>query len=523
MSHCTSGNNSRCPKTLLDWLASDVTSEQSPLGASADGPQTTMSFSRVVGAAIVCFVVCNAFYKWLHRHKLRYLLRLSLATSILSLSLHILCHLQTTYDTTFCSSIRDHLSWTTPISLLFVLVMVIVRYHWAVPYNITKSQLSVGFSHLEAPAKKRLKKVKDMARERLMSGYPGQLPPVYPNGWIPIVESNEVKTGEVVSVTAIGQKFCVFRGELGSAYVLDAYCPHLGADLSAGGTVKGECVECPFHGWQFGGKDGTCHKIPYSDKVPDIARAKTWPSRDVNGFIFVWHHAEDEEPSWEMPAIPEVQSGQWRFRGKTAHEVHCHIQEIPENGADVAHLHQVHSNSVFLGQRWMDAGGHWMDFLLNALQHDWLPQWEADTSRSHVGRIRLSQRMRIFGVELPLSKLQLNIEQIGPACVHLHVDWWFGRGVLLQHITPEGPLTQRVVHLLYTEPGFRQFPADLFVLGESIMLERDIAVWNNKMFLRTPVLVREDKLIARYRRWYSQFYSQNSPTLQSERERTLDW
>ncbi len=63
-----------------------------------------------------------------------------------------------------------------------------------------------------------------------------------------------------------GQQVAVFRGQDGKAYVVDAYCPHLGANLAVGGRVVGGCIECPFHGWQFRGADGKCVKIPYADK-----------------------------------------------------------------------------------------------------------------------------------------------------------------------------------------------------------------------------------------------------------------
>lgn len=58
----------------------------------------------------------------------------------------------------------------------------------------------------------------------------------------------------------------MFRGEDGIAHVMDAYCPHLGANLAVGGRVVGNCLECPFHGWQFRGDDGKCVKIPYAEK-----------------------------------------------------------------------------------------------------------------------------------------------------------------------------------------------------------------------------------------------------------------
>ena len=57
----------------------------------------------------------------------------------------------------------------------------------------------------------------------------------------------------------------MFRDDRGKAYVLDAYCPHLGANIAIGGHVIGDCLECPFHGWQFRGADGKVTKIPYSE------------------------------------------------------------------------------------------------------------------------------------------------------------------------------------------------------------------------------------------------------------------
>jgi cholesterol 7-desaturase len=62
-----------------------------------------------------------------------------------------------------------------------------------------------------------------------------------------------------------GENFAVFRGESGEAFVLDAYCPHLGVNMAVGGCVKGDTLECPFHAWRFRGDDGKCVAIPYSE------------------------------------------------------------------------------------------------------------------------------------------------------------------------------------------------------------------------------------------------------------------
>ena len=152
----------------------------------------------------------------------------------------------------------------------------------------------------------------------------GDLPPPFPNGWYFVVCSDELKIGEVQQVPLLGQLLAVFRGENGVAVVLDAYCPHLGANLAVGGRVVGCEIQCPFHGWKFNA-EGKCTEIPYADKVPEFAKTKSWISREINGQILVWFDAEGREP-WELMNVENVNTGKWKCRGKTEGFINAHIQ-----------------------------------------------------------------------------------------------------------------------------------------------------------------------------------------------------
>lgn len=55
-------------------------------------------------------------------------------------------------------------------------------------------------------------------------------------------------------------------------HVLDAYCPHMGADLSKG-CVRSNSIVCPFHAWVWG-RDGQCEDIPYAKRIPAKAKIK---------------------------------------------------------------------------------------------------------------------------------------------------------------------------------------------------------------------------------------------------------
>lgn len=350
----------------------------------------------------------------------------------------------------------------------------------------------------------------------------GNLPPVYPNGWFAVMESRQLAVGQVESVQVFGQTLAVFRGSNGEAHVTDAYCPHIGANMAVGGVVKGNCLECPFHGWLFRGSDGKCADIPYSTKVPKTASVKKWPSREVSGSIFVWHDAEGRDPMWELPEVPQVENGSWKYRGRTVHQILAHIQEMPENGADVAHLGHLHVPIILKGADLRDIFAK--NLLLDFAKHSWKGEWQARAApESHVADLNVGHAFSLFGGRLKLFSMRVKVEQLGPGVVYLHFNTFVGSGVLVQTVTPMEPLRQRVVHQFFSSPTFIGPFAKFVILSEAQHFERDIMVWNNKQYLSQPLLVSEDRFILRFRRWYSQFYSENSPKFSFTKEDSLDW
>ena len=98
----------------------------------------------------------------------------------------------------------------------------------------------------------------------------------YPCGWYRICDSTDIcNRGQVKHVAALSREMVVFRSddEHQQVYVLEAFCVHMGANLAFDGRVMPgtNCIQCPFHLWQFSGEDGRCTKIPYIDgKIPDM-------------------------------------------------------------------------------------------------------------------------------------------------------------------------------------------------------------------------------------------------------------
>uniref|UniRef100_UPI002456AD1F Rieske 2Fe-2S domain-containing protein n=2 Tax=Nocardia cyriacigeorgica TaxID=135487 RepID=UPI002456AD1F len=116
-------------------------------------------------------------------------------------------------------------------------------------------------------------------------------PTRFARGWHCLGLLRDFADGKPHTVEAFGTKLVVFRGDNGGKInILDAYCRHMGGDLSEG-EVKGDEIACPFHDWRWGG-DGRCKQIPYARRVPPLARTRAWTSLEQDGMLFVWHDPE---------------------------------------------------------------------------------------------------------------------------------------------------------------------------------------------------------------------------------------
>src|ERR1700737_3567486 len=81
----------------------------------------------------------------------------------------------------------------------------------------------------------------------------GRFPFPIPNGWFIVAASADIGPGDVTPLHYFDRDLVLFRGEDGAPYLVDAYCPHLGAHLGVGGRVEEGCIRCPVHGWRVCG------------------------------------------------------------------------------------------------------------------------------------------------------------------------------------------------------------------------------------------------------------------------------
>ena len=172
---------------------------------------------------------------------------------------------------------------------------------------------------------------------------------MYINFWYPMATTEEL--GDVpMKVRALGLDFVMFRDTQGGAKCLSNTCSHRGGSL-AGGRIKGDCIQCPYHGWEFDG-DGTCRKIPSLGKdgrKPGRARVDSYPVQERHGIIFAFlgDLPEEERP----PIIPVPEEGQAGWRPTLVHyPIKGNYERSVENGIDPAHNEYVHDTHGFSGE-----------------------------------------------------------------------------------------------------------------------------------------------------------------------------
>lgn len=327
-------------------------------------------------------------------------------------------------------------------------------------------------------------------------------PPPFPDGWYPLARVSEVGE-QPLSVRALGRDLVVFRKESGGYAVLDAHCPHLGAHLG-GGEVRHDCVECPFHRWSLDGA-GRVVDVPYSEKLSKKLATRAWPTVDYHGFVCIYFTESHvgrgavPQPAYQLPHFPEIFDGTMVHRGDhDAGVVRMHLIEFAENSVDFAHFGPVHGD-MFVP---------WTKFKVPGLSVNHDATWEQDPEAPHMAWFRNHATVHFRGRPIPNSDADAAICIAGPAgVVSFHFDLpRVGRIILFQTHTPNGPLAQQVRFRWFAEPKVPRLLVSYVVGNWVSQWGEDIDIWENKVYLRKPMLVREDGPVHKMRKWYARFY-----------------
>ena len=310
----------------------------------------------------------------------------------------------------------------------------------------------------------------------------------HPTGWFQVAWSEEIPVGGVRPLRYFGTDLVAYRGESGELTVLDAYCPHLGAHLGYGGCVAGDDITCPFHGWQWSAA-GENTAIPYSATVNRRQRIRSWPVREVDGLVVVWHDATGAPPAWEPPTIASFVPGFdpadfWPVHPHGAHtfpEVRAFPQFVAENIVDAAHFRFVHSARAVSTISEFETDAHCFK-----VTHRF------DSNRSAELRIRtagLGLMLGVFYAEGEVAFLEIQATTpTGGDHSDLRGSVWARRDGGGAETAPS-PATAKIIARQHTELG------------------KDIPIWERLRYTeRAPFTPEEARPYRALRKWATQFY-----------------
>lgn len=175
-------------------------------------------------------------------------------------------------------------------------------------------------------------------------------PAVVPVGWYPLCASSALGVGRADSFEVAAQRIAVFRGEDGVVRALDAFCPHMGADL-ANGRVIGDQIECYFHQWRY---DGAGELVGVRcGEAPVGVRVRAWPAEEAYGFVWVWAGDRAAHP---VPRPPGLEEGEIAVHHLGRVRLFAHHHVMMAGGIDVQHFASVHGLSADMDVRVEPAG-----------------------------------------------------------------------------------------------------------------------------------------------------------------------
>ncbi|MCB2047948.1 MAG: Rieske 2Fe-2S domain-containing protein [Novosphingobium sp.] len=304
-----------------------------------------------------------------------------------------------------------------------------------------------------------------------------------PFGWFAVARSEELATGEVKPIVLADEEFVLWRGEDGEVRGIDAYCRHLGAHLGYESRVIGNDLRCPFHHWMWKG-DGGVASIPYQEKVPlKLSKAcdRSLPIHEDMGIVFAWWHPQRVKPLFAMSRVEEVSEQGWIEADYREWIFDVHVQEITENGADVAHFPALHN-----------------------FPSPPVPEFKVD------GYFRYSSASSKMPTARGMVEGKIDVRAIGPG-ISFTRFWGITDMLMLQMQTPLNAWQTALRHIYFHPADLEDSKVNVtrkLIRNTAIQLEEDAKVWPHKRHLEKPLLVKNDGPILEYRRFYSRFYAQ---------------
>jgi nitrite reductase/ring-hydroxylating ferredoxin subunit len=166
------------------------------------------------------------------------------------------------------------------------------------------------------------------------------------NAWYCAAWSTELRE-KPIGIRMLNEQIVLYRDSGRRAVALSGRCPHRFAPLSRG-TVKGDEIECCYHGLRFN-RTGACVFNPHGrNLIPPRARLKAFPIVERHGALWIWMGEADRA---DPAAVPD-----FNFVGDPEHwtsvtgylKINAPYELVIDNLLDLSHGAYLHVNTLGL-------------------------------------------------------------------------------------------------------------------------------------------------------------------------------
>jgi hypothetical protein len=313
-------------------------------------------------------------------------------------------------------------------------------------------------------------------KDNLMSKFKriGKTLPPHPNGWFVILRSDEISKTEIKHIQTHGEDLVVHR--------------------ELNGTIIVQSIE---------GK-----KL----------------SQEHSGLIYVWFTkdvSQLNEPEY-FPFDVTNFTDRLEARGRIINKVNCHISDIAENGADLAHFLYVHNEFVpkLVIPSWKSVWVKGDDYklrekmYLNDEIHDkfrnsLLDKYIDEKNKKYIGVFSIEIRLNILKVIKGLHFFTITGFQLGSGIVYIFFKSAYQEILIIQYIQTKGDYEQFLFHDMFADCFIPYWFTALHLRTEASQILNDGVIWDNKKFSLSPYYNNKDpydNLIISFREWYAQFF-----------------
>jgi vanillate O-demethylase monooxygenase subunit len=168
------------------------------------------------------------------------------------------------------------------------------------------------------------------------------------NAWSMAGWGSELVAGKMLSRRLLDTPIVLFRNSQGVPQALVDRCAHRFAPLSRG-KVKGDFVECGYHGLGFDGS-GQCVHNPYTELSRTDIRVRRFPIVERHRMLWIWFGDEHQA---DPASIPDFEAHiDPKFRFVYGHSVILsHYELVSDNLMDLSHTTFIHP--AFGGEFWV--------------------------------------------------------------------------------------------------------------------------------------------------------------------------